>query len=597
MDISKTTWNLAPLFSGDNDPEMEKNLSRIEESTSKFISKWKDRDDYLIDPIILKEALEEYQEWMNSCSYGERNFYYWWMKSRQDENSTEYKAKYNQIDEFAKKITTDIQFFPLKIAKIKDQQKMLEFEGLNEFKHFLETIFIESKYLLSEPEEKIMLMKSSVSYENWEKLTVSFLSKSEHEVLTEENIREVKTFADIISLCESSKKEVRDVASAAANEILNNLSDIAEAEINSILANKKIDDTLRGYDRADKSRHVSDDMDSDVVDKAVSTITNRFDIAKRYYNLKASLFKQEKITYFERNVAFEEVEGDFSYQESVDLVYKVFQNLDDEFAQIFKSFVEEGHIDVFPRKGKDNGAWCQYISPSMPTYLMLNHADKLRDVLTIAHEAGHGINGEFMKKKQRALNYNTPTSTAEVASTFMEDFVLKEILKTVTEEEKLNILLQKLNDEVSTIFRQIAFYNFETDLHKSFREKGYLSKQEIGELFIKNIKAYLGDSVSFPEGAENWWIYVGHFRYFFYVYSYATGLLISKSMQNNVKKDHAFIEKVKEFLIAGSSKSPKNIFSDMGIDITDEKFWNAGLDEIDNLLNEVEALAKKLGKI
>jgi oligoendopeptidase F len=234
---------------------------------------------------------------------------------------------------------------------------------------------------------------------------------------------------------------------------------------------------------------------------------------------------------------------------------------------------------------------------TQPTYILLNHSGKLHDVLTIAHELGHGINNELIREKQHALDFGTPTSTAEVASTFMEDFVLEEILHEANDELRLAIMMQKLNDDVSSIFRQVACYRFEQELHAQFRKSGYLSKKDIGKLFQKHMAAYMGPAVEQSPGSENWWVYWNHIRYFFYVYSYASGLLISKSLQNSVKQDPAFVIKVKEFLAAGLSDSPKNIFSKLGIDIADKQFWDRGLDEVEKLLKETTVLAEKLGKI
>jgi oligoendopeptidase F len=221
----------------------------------------------------------------------------------------------------------------------------------------------------------------------------------------------------------------------------------------------------------------------------------------------------------------------------------------------------------------------------------------MHDVLTIAHELGHGINNELIGEKQHALDFGTPTSTAEVASTFMEDFVLEEILHKADDELRLAIMMQKLNDDVSSIFRQVACYRFEQELHAEFRKKGYLSKEQVGQLFQKHMAAYMGDAVEQSAGSENWWVYWSHIRYFFYVYSYAGGLLISKALQNGVKNNPAFIHQVKEFLSAGLSDSPKNIFAKLGIDITDRQFWDRGLDEVENLLRETTALAQSMGKI
>ena len=258
---------------------------------------------------------------------------------------------------------------------------------------------------------------------------------------------------------------------------------------------------------------------------------------------------------------------------------------------------ESGQIDVFPKKGKRQGAFCTDSLLYQPTYVMLNHTNELKEVLTIAHEMGHAINSELMKKKRNTLSCGMVLSTAEVASTFMEDFVLQEIMKEADDEMKLSLMMSKLNDDVSTVMRQVACYNFEKEMHKKFREKGYLSKEEIGRLFQGNMESYMGDAVEKSEGSENWWVYWSHIRVFFYVYSYASGLLISKAMQSKVRENKDFIKKVKDFLSSGMSKSPKDIFAEMGIDVTKKEFWEQGLGEIENLLNETEALAKKLGKI
>jgi oligoendopeptidase F len=415
--------------------------------------------------------------------------------------------------------------------------------------------------------------------------------------MTDEGRRKTMPFSELAGLMNSRSKRVRDSAAMAFNDILRKHAEVAEAELNSVLANKKIDDELRGTSRPDALRHLADDIESEVVDSLVDSVAKRFAIPARYYRFKAKLLGVRKLAYHERNVEYGEIARQYSYSRAVGLVYTVLEKLDREFADIFAGFITNGQIDAYPKKGKDSGAFCIHHLMVQPTYILLNHTGKLHDVLTIAHELGHGINNELIKQKQHALDFGTPTSTAEVASTFMEDFVLDEILHSADDELRFAVMLQKLNDDVSSIFRQVACYRFEQELHREFRQKGYLSKEKIGMLFRKHMLAYMGNAVEQSDGSENWWVYWNHIRYFFYVYSYAGGLLISKSLQNSVKKDPSFIIKVKEFLSAGLSDSPKNIFAKLGINIADRGFWDRGLDEVEKLLNETEQLAKMLGKI
>jgi len=366
--------------------------------------------------------------------------------------------------------------------------------------------------------------------------------------------------------------------------------------MNAILENKKVEDNLRGFERPDSERHLNDDISTKIVDGLVKTVSEKFSIAKEFYKLKAQLLKQEKLEYYERNVESGSVDKEYSYEESAAIVEKVLEGLDKKFGDIFKRYLDKGLIDVYPKKGKRGGAFCVYVTKSQPAYVMLNHTGRLDDVATIAHEMGHAINNEMVKENQNALNFGISTATAEVASTFMEDFVFEEMAKEADDETRLSLMITKLNSDISSIIRQVACYNFEKELHEKFRENGFLSKEEIGKVFQKHMSAYMGDFVKMSPGSENWWVYWSHIRTYFYVYSYASGLLISKALQRKVKQDKGFIENVKKILSSGISKSVEDIFKEVGIELNEE-FWEHGLKEIEDLLNETKELAKKLGKI
>jgi oligoendopeptidase F len=599
LKTTSTEWNLKPLFLSDDDKAMAEERAIIEKKSYSFINKWKERVDYLKDPKILFYALDEYEELERNHLGGCKESYYFSLRSSQEQDNPKIKARLAKIIEFHQKIENDIQFFEMNIAKIpkENQEMFLNSKDLEKYRHYLEMSFANAKYLLSEPEEKILNLKSQTSYSNWVRMTSGFISKEERKVLLENGKKQITNFSQIMTLMDCKKKNVRDLAAAAFNDILAKHADTAEAELNSILEDKKVNDELRKVERPDKARHISDDIETSAVDSMLDAVSKRYDIAKRYYKLKAKLFGTRKLKYHERNLEYGKINKKFNYTESVNLVHETFKKLDIEFAGIFESFIANGQLDAYPKKGKVHGAFCAGPAINLPTYVLLNHDDKLSDVLTIAHEMGHAINNELMRKKLNALNYDTPLSTAEVASTFMEDFVLNEILNDADEELKFSILMMKLNSDVSSIFRQVACYRFEQELHSEFRKEGYLSKEHIGKIFQKHMSSYMGTYVEMSKGSENWWVYWGHIRHFFYVYSYASGLIISKSLQNSVKKDKRFIVKVKEFLITGESESPREIFLKLGIDINNEAFWNNGIKEVEELLDEIERLAKKLGKI
>jgi len=609
INTSKTNWDLSLIdrqlhtsgVCNDMVAWFEEEKQKVIEANYKFINKWKETNDYQTEVSVLKQALDELQALEAEVGGTGALGYYYGLKSSLDQTNPQVLATLNKIEEFAVKIANDFEFFHQNLSKItpENQQIFLNAPELASYKHFLKGIFENAKYLLTEPEEKILNLKGSVSHGNWVHMTSSLMSKESRTILNEDGKEQDKSFSEIASLMNSTNKKVRDTAAIAFDEIQEKYKGVAENELNSILQNKKINDELRGLKRPDESRHISDDIATEVVDTMLEVVTENFDIAHDFYKLKAKVMGVEKLEYHERNVevTIDGVEDkNYPWQETVDLTYKVFDNLDPEFGQILKMFVEKGQIDVFPKNGKRGGAFCAHELKAFPTFIMLNHTNKLRDVLTLAHEAGHGINNELMRV-QNSINFSTPLSTAEVASTFFEDFVLEELLRGVDKETAFAIKMQKLNDEVSTIIRQVACYNFEKELHKQFNEIGYLSSDQIGEIFSKHMYAYMGDGVLASTGSKNWWVYWGHIRSFFYVYSYASGLLISKAMQKMVREarlsngqDLSKVALVKTFLSAGSSKAPSEIFLDLGIDITKKEFWENGVGEVRGLLESLKSV-------
>jgi oligoendopeptidase F len=590
------TWSLSSLFASDTDPAIEESRAVWLRETDAFVAKWKDRTDYLTDPAVLREALDEFENWIRDYGVMGTEGYYFFLRYSQDQTDTTLKAKMQLLDDFSREIGNKIRFFEHRIAKIpQDQQKMfLAAPELALYHHYLEQTFRDAKYLLSEPEEKTLAAMQNTSYSNWVDMVESFVTKEERVVLDDDGNEVTKDFSSIITLISNRSKPVRDRAAEALNDILATHIASGEAEINAVVQYKKASDTLRGIDRPDRTRHLSDDIDTEVVDAMLDAVEKRFDISQKWYQVKANLLGIKKLEYHERNVGYGEVDKKYPWEDTVALVGRVLHNLDPEFGSIFDGYRKNGHFDVFPQKVKADGAFCAYGLKIHPSYILLNHNDTLRDVLTLAHEVGHGINNEFVKKTQPAIYFGTPTSTAEVASTFMEDFVLRELANGLEDHDKLTLLVMKIDEEVSTIFRQVACYRFEQALHTAIRSRGYLSSKEIGELFTKHMKAYMGPAIEQSPGSQNWWLYWSHIRKFFYVYSYASGLLISKQLQNQVHKDSKKIAGVKTFLSAGHAKSPAAIFQNLGIDITSPAFWNEGLAEIEQTLKEVEMLAKKI---
>lgn len=586
-----TDWQLQKFYKSINDKQITSDFEIVKKENQKFIDKWKNRNDYLENPKILHKALTEYEDLEANYGIAGKPGYYLELKSYLDLDNTIIKAKINSMHREIIKILNSLEFFELRLSKVDSatQKKLLDSPILKPYKHFLHKLFEHSKHLLSEKEEKILNIKSKTSHSNWIAMVSRFLSKEERKIIDEDGKKRTKSFSEILPLMNSQKQKVRDSAAQAFHEINAQYAEVAENEMNSILEDKRNTDELRKFEYPEQARHLADDIDTNIVDTMIKAVTDNFNIAKDYYKLKAKLFGKKKLKYHERNVPYGKSEKKYSFKDAVELISKVLTNLDPEFHDIFNEILENGQIDVYPTKSKSPGACCIHDIKKFPTFILINYAKKINDVKTLAHETGHAINNELMREKQNALNFGSPLSIAEVASTFFEDFVLEELMKKAGEEERKIIMLEKINDDVSSIFRQVAAYNFEKELHSKFRETGYLAKDEIGDIFRKHMASYMGDFVSQDPGSENWWVYWSHFRRFFYVYSYASGLLISKALQAKVRENPANIQVVKEVLSAGSSASPKHIFKSAGIDIESRDFWISGVNEVGKSLSNAKS--------
>jgi oligoendopeptidase F len=591
-------WDLSQLGSGINDNEFKIERELMEKKYKAFARKWKKDKSFLTDEKNLKKALHEYEI---LSGLGTKELTYIYLMRQVDSSNIDLQKAEKKAEEFFQNLAKEIRFFILEIGVIeaKKQKQFLNSSLLKNYKHFLENTFDQSKYRLSEKEEHILSVKSGVSHGNWQSMLEQFISKETRQVLVPENkkvIKKEQSFAEIQSLIHHKNKRIRDMAATAMHEIVNNNVDIAEKEFNSILENKKINDDLRGYERADHSRILSDDVTFDIVDTMTEVVTDNFKLAKDYYKLKAQLMKVNKLDYHERNVPSGEIKESFNYEKSIELVDQAMTGIDAEFHDIYRDMVDGGRVDVFPAQGKRGGAFCMYWGHADPVYVMLNYTDRVTDVTTLAHEMGHAIHGT-LTKKESPINYDTPMFVAEIASNFCEEYVFDLISEKLSDKERLVLNMEKIGSFVSSVQRQVAAYNFEQELHNEFRKEGYLSKEQIGKLFTKHMKSYMGPSVSQDPGSENWWVYWNHFRSPFYVYTYASGLLLANAMRAKVAENPEYIDSVKKFFSTGTSTSPKELFDSIDIDITDPQFWQSGIDEIKELLKETKKLAKKIGKI
>jgi len=556
----KTEWDLGGLKS-----DFEKERVLIEKINDNFKNKWEKDSTYLENPLKLKEALDEIEKISEKFSKGGNEFDYYFLNQELNQNDAEIRRKFLSADEFIKKQSNKIIFFSINLSKIGEERKkeFLQNPILKKYHPYLFELFENAKHILSEKEEKILTLKENASYGMWVRMVSSLLSKETRISIDEKGEKKEFVYSELMNLMKSADKKVRLSAKKAFEDILKKYEEIAEFEINAVLEEAKINDELRGFTRADEARIKSDSIDFDFVNSVLEAVKEKFSISREYYKLKATLMGQKKIGYSERTAELKKVEKIFDLDSAVEIIKKVFSKLDKNFTYIFEDMLKSGKIDFFPKIGKNGGAFCVSFGKNKPVYVLLNYTNKLRDVAVISHEMGHAINYKLMKKEP-SIYYDLPKSTGEVASTFMEDFIYKEIMEELSEEDRFFLKIARFEDDLATIPRQIALYFFELEIHESYRKEGYLSKEKIGKIFVKHMSEYLGKSVDM-KNANLWWVYWEHIRLFFYVYSYASGLLISKAMQKKYRRDKNFIEKIKLFLSTGTSKRPREIFKELGM--------------------------------
>ncbi len=584
----KTTWNLGLLYANHTDPAIEKDMKAIERAYRAFGKTYRGKTDYLKQENKLFKALSDFEALFSTLPLTKPLSYFQYIQDI-DSTDTIARAKATQLMERFAKNEQHIVFFELSLAKIPAplQKKFLVSKKLAHFKYYLKTVFDRARYDLTEPEEKILGLKSIPAYQQW-------VSGTEKIV----NTKTVEFKGKTMALSEAGQMihdlpvDERRQLHALVMKALDSVLDVAESELNAIVTDKKINDELRGFVEPYDATILRYQNDKKSVLALVSTVTKHFPISHRFFKLKAKLLKLPHLEYSDRAVGIGSQEKMVSFDEAIAILKEVFGSVDPRYLAILERYLEQGQIDVYPRVGKTGGAYCSG-NINAPTFVLLNYTNTLDQVMTFAHEMGHAIHTE-LSKSQTPLYQNYSTATAEVASTLFESFVFDALFEKLTNKEKIVMLHKKINDDVQTIFRQIACFNFEYDMHTTIRRQGEISKNDLRIMMNKHMGAYLGPVTHMKDIDGNYFVSWGHIRRFFYVYSYAFGQLVSKALYANYKADKSYIKKIDVFLHAGGSDSPERIFKSIGIDVMKSDFFEKGLKTIEKDIQTLEKLTKNV---
>jgi oligoendopeptidase F len=501
-----------------------------------------------------------------------------------------------RVEERATAMSTQLVFFELEWAELDDAaaDAHLADPRLEYARHHLRSVRRYRPHLLSEPEEIVLTEKNVTGASAW----VRLYEELESAIVLDLDGESVALEAGLSRLG-SPDPEVRRVAAEAVSAGLEPGLRTRAYVFNTLLADKGVDDRLRKFPSWIASRNLANEASDQSVAALVEAVQGRYSIAQRWYRLKARLLGVERIHDYDRMASIASSEAEFGFTEARELVLDSYASFSPDLASIAEKFFDEQWIDAPVRQGKRGGAFCAYTVPSHHPYVLLNWTSRRRDVLTLAHELGHGIHA-YLARPQGVFHQGTPLTLAETASVFGETVTFGRLLSATTEPaERLALLAENLEGQIATVFRQVAMNRFEDAVHRARREQGELAVEDFNEHWIATQSAMLGDSVELTDGYKTWWSYIPHFIATpGYVYAYAYGQLLALAVYAQYEERGAeFVPKYLELLAAGGSRSPEELGSIVGVDLADPGFWDGGLDIVDRQLALTEAAAAESGRL
>jgi len=597
IDLQDVAWNLDPLLDGGaDDPDaavtamLADAQGRAETFAQTYQGKLAEIDGAGL--VAAMRELETIQETLGRAgSYAMLNF-------AGNTADPPRGALLQKVQEGATKIETTLLFFELEWAALDDDHadELLATDGLDFARHHLRTARRYRRHLLSEPEEKILAEKALTGRGAW-----SRLFEEQASAITVELDGESEPVSLEVALSRLFVPD-RDVRRSAAESVTAALQPGLRTRayiLNTLIADKAVDDRLRHYPHWLASRNLANEASDESVEALIAAVRARYELPRRWYRLKARLLGIDQLADYDRMAAVTKEDEQVEWTRAKETVLESYGAFSDELGALAKRFFDESWIDAPVRPNKRGGAFCAYTVPSAHPFVLLNYTATRRDVLTLAHELGHGVHAA-LGGRQGVFHMATPLTMAETASVFGETLVFGRLLEAASSaESKLALLAEAIEGSIATVFRQVAMNRFEHLVHTERRERGEIAIDRIGELWAESQTELLGDAVEVTEGYRSWWSYVPHFIGSpGYVYAYAYGQLLALAVYGRYEEQgDSFVPAYLELLSAGGSRSPEDLGKIVGVDLADPGFWDRGLDIVERQLDEAEAAARETGRI
>ncbi len=588
-ELEAAAWDLEPLVDNDGAAGVERKLTEAAERAERFAERYEGR----VDEFDSGELVEAMTEMAAISELVGRAGTYASLRFATDTADPERGALMQKVSERATALQTRLLFFELEWAALSDEraEELLAGEGLDFCRHHLRSERRYRPHLLSQPEEKILTEKSTTGRSAWGRLFAELTSAIEVEMDGDKVALDVA-----LSNLFSPEREVRRATAESVTAALEPGLRTRAFIFNTLLHDKAVNDRLRSYPHWLASRNLSNEASDESVQALLEAVRKRYEIPRRWYRLKAELLGIDKLADYDRMAAVTSEDAKIGYGEARELVVDCYASFSDELGTLVRRFFDESWIDAPVRPGKRGGAFCASAVPSAHPYVMLNWTSRRRDVLTLAHELGHGVHFA-LAREQGVFHQGTGLTLAETASVFGEEVTFARLFEQAeTPESRLALLAESIEDTIATVFRQTAMNRFEDLVHTSRREEGELSVDRLGDLWEESQAEMLGDAVEITPGYRTWWSYVPHFvNTPGYVYAYAFGQLLALSVYQRYREEGpSFVPSYLELLAAGGSKPPEELGKIVGVDLTDPGFWDQGLDLVERQLEAAEAAAREV---
>ncbi len=576
------TWDLASLYYKDEyDENIERDITATEKLYASFVKKFKNTE-FTSAIQATKEVLQAFKKLCDSK--GHRPAYYFSYRLSLNANDTSAAKRLNLLEQRLTKLSNSILFFELALAKIpaEKQKQFLSDAALSEFHFFLSNVFTSAKYILSEAEERILSLKSQTSHGMWVSGTEKILGNTSIQYKG----KKVPLNGALMQFMDLPKKD-RHTMWKACVEALTTLGLVAENELNAVITDKKIDDELRGYKKPYSATALAYDQNEKSIETLVAVVSTKgYELSKKFYAHKAKL-NGGKLTYIDREDLQQQLPT-ATFETAVQICRDAFHTLNSVYGEIFDTMLTSGQIDVYPKQGKGGGAYSSS-GTNVPTLVLLNHSNDFQSIKTLSHEMGHAIHA-YRSKTQSVLYEDHSIVTAETASTLFESIVAHNLMPALDAKQKIALLNNLICDRINTIMMCVARFSAELEIHNTIRTAGAMTWQEMSTCLTRHFEAYCGPSVTLTETDGHGIVAKMHFRMNFYQYSYAFGSLASGIMFKRYTENKAYATQIDSFLIAGRKASVDDIFKSIGINISDPKVLEEGLQILEDDIDAFIAL-------